>query len=105
VTVVLVARRQPDLDQGFPDYHVYAGGQTVGRIYQSAQEQWCWAINCVMIDSTAGGGMSGYAASMEEARRRLRPAFDRWLSWALAIEPSDLKYGPLDRNLRAIGLR
>lgn len=105
MTVELVARRQPDLDQGYPDYQVYAGAQIVGRIYQSSPTQWCWAINSVMIDSTAGGGMSGYAANMEEAQRRLRPAFDRWLVWALAIPPSDLKYGPLDRNLKAIGMR
>ena len=59
-----------------------------------------------MIDSTAGAGMAGYAESMEEAQRLLGLAFDRWLvAWALAIPGSDLKYGPLDRNLKAIGIR
>jgi hypothetical protein len=58
-----------------------------------------------MIDSTAGAGMAGYAESMEDARQMLRPAFDHWLEWALAIPQSDLKYGPLDKNLRAIGAR
>ena len=107
MTVVLVARRQPDLDQDFANYYVFAGGQIVERIYQQARspDQWRWAINSVMIDSTAGAGMAGYAASMEEARRLLRQAFDRWFAWALAIPPSDLKYGPLDKNLGTIGMR
>jgi hypothetical protein len=80
-------RRQTDLDQGYADYHVYAGSQIVGRIYQQARspDQWRWAINSVMIDGTAGAGMAGYAESMEEAQRLLRPAFDRWLEWAQAI--------------------
>jgi hypothetical protein len=87
--------------------HVYAGSQIVGRIYQQARspDRWRWAINSVMIDSTAGAGMAGYAESMEDAQRLLRPAFDRWLAWALAIPPSDLKHGPLERNLKAIGVR
>jgi len=105
VNVELLARRQPDLTQGYSDYHVYAGAQIVGRIYQAGPEQWCWAINSVMIDSTAGAGMAGYAESLQEAQRLLRPAFDRWLAWALAIPESDLKHGPLNRNLKAIGVR
>jgi hypothetical protein len=107
VSVELVARRQPDLDQGHPDYSIYAGAQLVGHIYQQARspEHWRWAINTVMIDNTAGAGMAGYAPSMEEAHRSQRSAFDRWLSWALATPQSDLKYGPLDKNLRAIGVR
>jgi hypothetical protein len=103
--IELVARRRPDLDQDYPDYGVYAGEQLVGRIYQTREDQWVWAINTVMIDSSAGAGMAGYAPSMEEAYRSLRSACDRWLSWALAIPQSDLKYGPLDKNLRAIGVR
>lgn len=94
MTVELVARRQPDLDQGYADYHVYAGSQIVGRIYQATPAQWCWALNSLMIDSTAGAGMSGYAASMEEARQMLRPAFDRWLTWALAISPTESEIRP-----------
>ena len=107
MTVELVARRQPDLDQDFANYHVFAGGQIVGRIYLQARspDQWRWAINSVMIDSTAGAGMAGYAESMEDAQRMLRLAFERWLAWALAIPPSDLKHGPLERNLKAIGVR
>lgn len=107
MTVELVARRQTDLDQDFANYHVFAGSQIVGRMYQQARspDRWRWAINSVMIDSTAGAGMAGYAESMEDAQRLLRPAFDRWLAWALAIPESDLKYGPLDKNLRAIGAR
>jgi hypothetical protein len=76
----------------------------MGKVRRSP-EQWRWAINSVLIDSTAGAGMAGYAESMEDARSHLRHAFERWLAWALAIPPSDLKYGHLDRNLRAIGLR
>ena len=101
----LIARRQADLDQGYPDYHVYAGAQLVGRIYQMDAMQWFWGINTVMIDATAGAGMSGYAASLEEAQTRFRPAFDRWLALAVAIPLSDLKRAVIDRNLKAIGLR
>jgi hypothetical protein len=32
----LVPRRQPDLGGSRPDYHVYAGEQLVGRIYESS---------------------------------------------------------------------
>jgi hypothetical protein len=103
--VELVARRRPDLDQGYLDYGVYAGEQLVGRIYQMRSDQWTWAINTVMIDATAGAGMSGHAASMSQAQAALRLAFNRWCDWALAMPESDLKYGPLDRNLKAIGLR
>ena len=67
--------------------------------------QWFWGINTVMIDATAGAGMSGYAASLEEAQTRFRPAFDRWLALAVAIPLSDLKRAVIDRNLKAIGLR
>jgi hypothetical protein len=42
---------------------------------------------------------------MEEAQQYLRSAFDRWLAWALAIDPADLKHSILDRNLKAIGVR
>jgi len=71
VNVELLARRQPDLTQGYSDYHVYAGAQIVGRIYQAGPEQWCWAINSVMIDSTAGAGMAGYAAPVAASVRSL----------------------------------
>lgn len=101
----LVARRGPDLDQGYPDYSIYAGAQLVGRIYQARDDQWNWAINSVMIDATAGAGMSGSARSMSDAQAAFRPAFDRWLQWALAVPEADLKYGPLDRNLKAVGAR
>ena len=46
--IALVARRQPDLDQGHLDYHVYAGSQLVGRIYEIAPGHWKWAIKSVM---------------------------------------------------------
>ena len=103
--IALVARRQPDLDQGHLDYHVYAGSQLVGRIYEIAPGHWKWAINSVMLDATTDIQGGGYAASMEEAQSSLRPSFERWLAWALAVPASDLKFGPLDRNLKAIGVR
>lgn len=105
MTVELVARRQADLEQGHANYHVYAGEQLVGCIYQQAPGHWRWAINTVMVDATIGMPLSGYAADMAEAQAHLRPAFERWLEWATAVPESDLKRGPLDRNLRAIGLR
>jgi hypothetical protein len=103
--VQLVARRMSDLEQTFPDYGVYAGAQLVGRIYQSRAGQWNWAINNITFDATVGRRMSGYATSMAGAQAALLPAFNRWLDWALAIPRKDLKYVPLDRNLKAIGVR
>jgi hypothetical protein len=103
--IALVARRQHDLDQGHLDYHVYAGSQLVGRIYEIAPGHWRWAINSVMFDATTDIQGAGYAASLEDAQSCLRPVFERWLAWALAVPASDLKYGPLDRNLKAIGVR
>ena len=103
--VRLVARRMSDLDRAYPDYGVYAGPQLVGRIYQTRSEQWNWAINSITVDATVGCRMSGYAASMPEAQAALLPAFNRWLEWALAIPRTDFKYAPVDRNLKAIGVR
>ena len=59
----------------------------------------------MMFDATTDIRVAGYAATMEEAQSCLRPVFDRWLAWALAVPTSDPKYGPLDRNLKAIGVR
>ena len=58
-----------------------------------------------MFDATTDIQVAGYAASLEDAQSYLRTVFERWLAWALAVPTSDLKYGPLDRNLKAIGVR
>ena len=56
-----------------------------------------------MFDATTDIQGGGYAASMEEAQSCLRPVFERWLAWALAVPACE--YGPLDRNLKAVGVR
>ena len=47
----LIAKRQVDLDNGHPDYHVYAGKQLVGRIYKTnltgAGDQWVWGVDAL----------------------------------------------------------
>jgi hypothetical protein len=55
--IELVARREPDLQSGHPDYSVWAGEQRVGRIYQQrsqGREQWFWGRNTVTLDLTVG---------------------------------------------------
>src|SRR5690349_194374 len=103
--IVMVPRRQPDLREGRPDYHVYAGEQLVGRVYESSPGVWFWALNAILYDSTVDWPMKGHVPSMYDARRCMRQAFDVWLPWALGIPPSDPKFPRMDQDLRRIGAR
>jgi hypothetical protein len=104
--IELIARRQPDLHGGHPDYFVFAGEQLVGRIYQthftSTSEGWFWGVNGLTVDSTVGAVMHGYALSFRDARAKLRTAFDRWLEWAMAMPAEDLKHCAIAAGLRAM---
>jgi hypothetical protein len=82
----LTTKRQEDLQGGRPDYHVYAGSRLVGRIYQNTRslfgsEIWFWGVQGIFT-SIETGQMHGSAESFEEAKSKLRTAFDLWLSWA-----------------------
>ena len=106
--IVLIARREKDLQDGQPDYSIWAGEQRVGRIYRKHRrgdrELWFWGINSVTSDMTVGDPMQGLdAASFEDARARLRVAFDHWLAWALAIPRGDMKYERLSTELKKMG--
>ena len=95
--IVLVARREKDLQRARPDYSIWAGEQRVGRIYRkhrrSDREFWFWGINGVISDLTVGVPThGGDATGLEDARARLREAFDHWLVWARAIPRGDLRY-------------
>lgn len=100
----LVAKRQEDLHNGHPDYHVYAGRQLVGRIYRTdltaSQHQWLWGVNGVTYDISLGTVMHGYATDLADAKARLRGAFGRWLLWARAIPETDLKHPHIAEELR-----
>jgi hypothetical protein len=79
--IVLVARRGKDLQDGAPDYSIWAGQQRVGRIYRKDRsgdrELWFWGMTTVTIDMTVGARTDGFdATSFEDARARLRVAFD-----------------------------
>ena len=104
--VALVARRQADLSQGYPDFHVYAGSQLVGRIYQthfsSTAEGWFWGVNALTVDLSVGAVMHGYAAGFSESKTKLRAAFDRWLEWAEAMPKDDPKYPSIAAELKAM---
>ena len=82
--IKLVAKRQEDLHNGHPDYQVYAGSQMVGRIYQThltaTRDQW-WGVNAVTFDTSVGAVMHGNAAGLDDAKTKLRAAFERWLIW------------------------
>jgi hypothetical protein len=78
----------------------------VGRAYQThevTREQWFWGITSLLLDSRIGGGpLHGYADDLDDAKRKLRDGFERWLAWALTTERSDPKRAPLVRQLTAI---
>jgi hypothetical protein len=103
--ILLVPRRQPDLQNGHPDYHVYAGEQLIARFYQVNSTGWVWSINGVLFDSTVDWPMKGHASDLAEARRCVRQAFDKYLPWALAIPKDDLKYLRVSQDLRQMGAR
>ena len=56
--IELIARRGQDLQGGYPDYHVYAGEQLIGRIHQchstASRAHWFWGMHTVTIDLTVG---------------------------------------------------
>ena len=93
--IELVAKRQDDLEGDRPDYSVYAGEQLVGRVYcqvkRSDVEEWFWSVNALTVDRTIGIAMHGYAADLDDAKDKLRAAFEAWLLWARAVPLSDLK--------------
>jgi hypothetical protein len=104
----LIARRSEELHDGRPDYSIYAGAQRVGRIYQTigpgGRGVWIWNVNTVLSD-TRLGRLGGQANDMDDALRQFRPAFETWLSWALAQPQTHLSFFVIDRQLRAIGAR
>ena len=93
--IALIAKRQEDLHNGHPDYHVYAGAQKVGRIYQThlsaTRDQWFWGVNAVTFDMSLGAVMHGFAKDLDEAKAKLRMAFDEWLVWGQTVEEDDPK--------------
>ena len=102
-----VELRHDDLQGGHPDYYVYAGTQLVGRIYLHIQmadkQKWFWGVNAVLHDSTIGRPMHGYADDLDDAKDRVREAFDAWLIWAQSIPSDDPKHSLAARQLAAAG--
>jgi hypothetical protein len=104
----VLARREKDLMDGQPDYAISAGEQRIGRVYRkhrsSDRELWFWGINSVICDLSVGVPTHGHdATSFEDARARLRVAFDHWLAWARAIPRGDMKYERISVELKTIG--
>jgi hypothetical protein len=106
-TIELRLVRQENLQGGHPDYYVYAGTQHVGRIYRhvlmSDRQHWFWGVNTVLHDSTIGRPMHGYADDLNDAKRKVREAFDAWLVWAQSIPSDDPKHPVAARQLAAAG--
>jgi hypothetical protein len=100
----LIPRRQEDLHGNRPDYLVYAGAQLVGRIYQTHLSglgaSWFWGVNGLTVDMTVGATMHGHAADLQDAKAKLRTAFDRWHQWAMAMPADDLKHPRLAAELK-----
>jgi len=84
-SITLIARRQEDLHNRHPDYYVYAGTQLVGRIYRThlnaTADQWFWGVNSVTFGMSIGTVMHGYATGLDDAKTKVRAAFDKWLVW------------------------
>jgi hypothetical protein len=103
--IELVARRQEDLSQGYPDFHVYAGNKSVGRIYQthfdSTSAGWFWGVKALTVDLSVGSAMHG-SATLADAKTKLRAAFDRWIEWAEAMPRDDLKYPRIAAELKTM---
>jgi hypothetical protein len=104
--IELLARRQEDLSQGCPDFHIYAGNQLVGRIYQThftdLSQGWFWGINGLTVDLSIDAVMHGHAAGFSEAKTKLRAAFNSWVEWAEAVPKDDLKYPSVAAQLKAM---
>lgn len=104
--IELIARRQEDLQNGNPDYHVFAGVRLVGRIYKThmhAVDQWFWGLNGVWSSAEIGIALHGNAIGFEESKTRLRAAFDAWLPWILRIGPEHPSYAAIRTQLKEIG--
>jgi hypothetical protein len=106
--IVLVARRDKDLQEGQPDYSIWAGEQRIGRIYRKHRsgdrELWFWRINSVTCDLSVGVPTHGHdATSFEDARAQLRGAFDHWLAWARAMPRGDMRYLRISEELKKMG--
>ena len=102
--IVFVASRETDLHGARPDYSIWAGEQRVGRIYRKYRSGWFWGINTVICDLTVGVPThGGEATTFEDARARLREAFDHWLTWARAIPRGDLRYPRISEQLKKMG--
>ncbi len=52
-----------------------------------------------------GAVMHGHATGIEDAKAKLRAAFEKWLAWAQAMPASDLKYPRVHAELRKMGER
>lgn len=106
--IELVARRGEDFHDGRSDYAIFAGKQQVGRIYQSVgpggSDVWIWNVNTVLSD-TRLGRLGGQAKDIDDGLRLFRPAFEKWLSWALAQPQTHLSFHVIDRQVRAVGAR
>ena len=105
--IELLARRQEDLQDRYPDYFIYAGECLVGRIYCQVgglgrTEQWFWGVKGVFT-SVEIGQLQGLAPSFDHAKAQLRTAFDLWLAWAVAVPPSHLSYARIRKDLGEVG--
>jgi hypothetical protein len=105
--IELIARRQEDRHNGHPDYHVY-GRQPARRPHLSdtptaTRDQWFWSVNAVTLDMTVGHVIHGYATGLDDAKAKLRAAFERWMTWARSVPMTDLKHSHIAEELKNMG--
>jgi hypothetical protein len=61
--IVLVARREKDLQGARTDCSIWSGEQRVGRIYRKCRSGWFRGINSVDCDMTVGVPTQGFDAT------------------------------------------
>jgi hypothetical protein len=89
------------------DYLIYARECRVGRIYevttsQTEHKRWFWGLQGVFT-SMEIGELHGAAPDFEQAKAKLRAAFETWLAWALAAPETHLSYARIRKDLKDIG--
>ena len=104
--IELVARRPTDVGEDRPDYLIYARDRLVGRIYcqlaRPVAQQWFWGVQGVFTTMEIGQ-LHGLAESIDQAKARLRVAFDLWLAWALEAPASHLSFAVIRKDLSDVG--
>ena len=57
-----------------------ASGSSAARTRRTSDEDWFWGVNGLTVDMTVGAVIHGYTSGIDDAKAKLRAAFDMWTS-------------------------